>query len=79
MPRRPSRRAEKGIGMVKKVLYGWKYKILDEKIKWCLSLSLAERYEQTISLADFLKTVRRKEDFSSARRSFKTIQILEKK
>jgi hypothetical protein len=63
----------------KKILYGFKHETLTAKIKWMLSLSVAERYETNIGLADFLRAARKNRAYLNAQRPFKTIQVLKRK
>jgi hypothetical protein len=61
------------------VLYGFEYENLDKKIEQCLSLPLAQRYNQIISTGEFLRIAKQREDFADVRRTFKSVQILEQK
>ncbi len=59
-----------------RVLYGWRYESLDEKIRHTLSLSLAERYAEGLVKGEFAKILERNQSRLYGRRGFKHIQVL---
>ena len=60
----------------KKVLYGFRYENLKEKIRYMLSLSLEKRYIQNIAFAQFMNLLKKDRD---ARKTFRAVQVIKKK
>jgi hypothetical protein len=63
----------------KKVLFGWRYESLDEKIRYMLSLSPGERYTLGLAKGYLAKLLERNQYKIYGRRGFKSIQILKSK
>ena len=59
-----------------KVLYGFRYETLDAKIRYMLSLPLAERYSQGLIKGRLAKILERNYQRLYGRHRFKHIQIL---
>jgi len=62
--------------MKKRVLYGWKWESVDEKIKLMLSLTLGKRYEAGIVKGELARILEKNQEKLNGQKSFRTIQIL---
>lgn len=62
-----------------KVLYGWGYESLEEKIKYMLSLSLGERYSLGLVKGYLARHLERNQNKLYGRKGFKSLQILKQK
>lgn len=61
---------------MKKIFHGFKYETQKEKIKWMLSLPLAERYSQGLAKGELARILERNHRRLYGRGGFKSIQIL---
>ena len=62
-----------------KALYGFRYETLDAKIRYMLSLPLAERYAQGLDFAEIISLSRKNIKYRNAREAFSTVQVIKKK
>jgi len=62
-----------------KVLNGWRYESLEEKIKYMLSLSLEERYSLGLAKGYLAKLLEKNQNKLYGRKGFKSLQILKQK
>ena len=60
----------------KKVLYGWKYESIEEKIREMLSMSLGERYEAGIATRKLARLLKKNQDRLDEPKTFRSIQVL---
>ena len=60
----------------KRILYGFRNETLTAKIKWMLSLSLAERYSSGLAKGELAKILERNHQRLYGRGGFKRIQVL---
>lgn len=65
--------------MKKQVLYGLKHETLNDKIRWMLSLSLAERLSYGLAKGALAKILQRNFERLHGRKGFKHIQVLEQR
>jgi hypothetical protein len=61
-----------------RVLYGWRYESLEEKIRHVLSLPLAERYAQGLAKGELARILERNQLRIYGRHRFKHIQVLKR-
>lgn len=59
-----------------KILYGWKYETMSEKVRWFSRLSWTQRYKTMLSYLEFINFLKKKTPIKSDKRTFKTIQML---
>lgn len=62
-----------------KVLYGWKYETLEEKIKSILSLPMEERYRQGLAKGHLALLLERNQNRIYGKKGFKSIQVIKPK
>ena len=60
----------------KKVLYGWKHKSIEEKIKKMISLPLGKRYECGIAKGELARILEKNQERLNGRGAFRSIQVL---
>lgn len=63
----------------RRVLEGFRYESLDAKIRYMLSLSLAERYVQGLGFGEFIGLAIKYRGSGDVRKAFSTVQVIKKK
>lgn len=65
--------------MKKQVLYGLKHESLEAKIRWMLSLSVAERFSYGLAKGALAQILQKNFERLYGRKGFKHIQVLKQK
>ncbi len=63
----------------KRFLQGFRYENLDAKIRYMLSLPLAERYAQGLDFGEFMWLAIKHTEYRDVRKAFSTVQVIKKK
>lgn len=63
----------------KRLMQGFRYETLGEKIRYMLSLPLSERYAQNLIFSELMGLGGKNKGYQDDRKAFSTVQVIKKK